>query len=304
MPFCENCGALLSEGKKFCTKCGRPIEGLFDEVGAGSVKRAPPAPTVPPRPQNGIVVNEIRPPLSAPAGNTKSCPFCGEDILDVAIKCKHCGADLTDREVVKGSEGIGLANLLVPLCAAFIAWFWIPNTNDPTPKMYGLATITVLLTAILMAVEANSVGAGNDQDRNPNGKKREGPILWFAWGVVLWVVGYPMWMARRAKYGLRNLCAPSILVALVFLGVIAAVSLNGGVKVSTADLQGQVLQSIQEKFAENPQLAGVRINSFHLVHEEGNEYKGVLQIEENGSTATDIVDVTYDGKQFMWRIRP
>jgi predicted RNA-binding Zn-ribbon protein involved in translation (DUF1610 family) len=25
----------------------------------------------------------------------KECPYCGEDILEVAIKCKHCGSDLT-----------------------------------------------------------------------------------------------------------------------------------------------------------------------------------------------------------------
>ncbi|TAA18735.1 superinfection immunity protein [Pseudoxanthomonas winnipegensis] len=35
---------------------------------------------------------EARPP--APARETKTCPFCAEEVLAAAVKCKHCGSAL------------------------------------------------------------------------------------------------------------------------------------------------------------------------------------------------------------------
>jgi len=34
-------------------------------------------------------------PPASPPGDTKPCPFCGEEIKKVAVRCKHCQADLS-----------------------------------------------------------------------------------------------------------------------------------------------------------------------------------------------------------------
>jgi hypothetical protein len=41
---------------------------------------------------------ESSPPPSSPSSDTKACPYCGEEIKKVAIRCKHCQADLTKIE--------------------------------------------------------------------------------------------------------------------------------------------------------------------------------------------------------------
>jgi TM2 domain-containing membrane protein YozV len=46
--------------------------------------------------ENAMAEDPIAPPPpNANAGDTKPCPYCGEEIKKVAVRCKHCQADLS-----------------------------------------------------------------------------------------------------------------------------------------------------------------------------------------------------------------
>jgi predicted RNA-binding Zn-ribbon protein involved in translation (DUF1610 family) len=70
------------------------------------------------------------PGASAPSddttGKTKACPFCGETILAVAVKCKHCGEFLDSAEV---AASVGTAALPPPASAA---QYMTPGTSAPS----------------------------------------------------------------------------------------------------------------------------------------------------------------------------
>jgi hypothetical protein len=77
------------------------------------------------------------------AADTKQCPYCAEDILAAAVKCKHCGADLaapskTQRQATSGSNaGTKLGGVLV--IAATVAW--CGGLASGNGQMGGLAII-------------------------------------------------------------------------------------------------------------------------------------------------------------------
>jgi predicted RNA-binding Zn-ribbon protein involved in translation (DUF1610 family) len=89
-----------------CPECGKTLQ--VDESGAGRLVNCPecskqiciPTPsTVPAEPQTESS------PSSSPQLQ-KACPFCGESILAVAKKCKHCGEFLDgSNQTVQSSKG-------------------------------------------------------------------------------------------------------------------------------------------------------------------------------------------------------
>jgi hypothetical protein len=166
--------------------------------------------------------------MNTTAEATKKCPFCSETILADAIKCKHCQTDLRTAPVggspaakASGGEMIGVVMLVLPLASTFLIWFWVAQMNllqGPGSSLALLGCGTILATAILAAVEGSRVGAGTPTDRDKKGRKRSGPVTWFVMLVFLWVLGFPMWLYQRSRYGLKNLVVGGVLVAIIFAG--------------------------------------------------------------------------------------
>lgn len=117
---------------------------------------------------------------------TKACPYCGEEILAVAKKCKHCQSDLTvgrgrsASSTAKPNADYGVFLLAVPVIATMLLWFWVGNLNllqNPAEILSIIGIATVALTALIAAMEARD---GVKSWKRETGSQRRGQVLYFA----------------------------------------------------------------------------------------------------------------------------
>lgn len=149
----------------------------------------------------------------------KACPFCAEQILAAAQKCKHCNSNLNEANSIKPSEthqSYDVYLLAIPLVGTMLVWFWISGLNlfqSPGSKMALILVAVVLGTGIVAAMEANKVGMTSDRKKGTYSS-----TSWFFIISLLWVVGYPAYLFKRREFGLKNRLAAGLAVAFVFVG--------------------------------------------------------------------------------------
>ena len=315
-----------------CPACRQKIEAPSDmqgedvecpACGQGITLKRPVAEKEPLSPRKCTFTREqARPLRQQQFQNEKSCPFCGEVISFTALKCINCGSLisqntqnsnvrpqlnlLTSEGTPQQLEALSILTLIVPIIVALIP----TNGSVILSMIFGI--VMILFTALVIACEAYLVKAGSTTDTKPNGKRREGFIIWFFATLLLWIIAFPMWMFRRAQYGLRNLGVISVFVVTSYFiipFITPVLSVNGisldrlfNPRLSTSELRNQVIVSIREKLGSS-----IKITYFDLTHKEGNEYAGVLEIcdvDKTNERVTLFVDVTSSGSEFRWHIKP
>jgi hypothetical protein len=118
-------------------------------------------------------------------------------------------------------ETLAMIALLAPMAASALIWFWVGKMNllhNPSASLNLVGYGTVIAIGILIGIEASRLGIGGVTDIDSRGRRRRnGPVNWAAFTMLFFIAGFPAYMAIRARYGVRNHCAVSILSMLFFL---------------------------------------------------------------------------------------
>lgn len=136
--------------------------------------------------------------LSSPdtARGTKPCPFCAEDILSSAIRCKHCKSDL-----VSGAGSTARSALPFPA---------VPGAAPTSGVVFFLMAFLLVVLSVLvlgpfgpmLLVLGTSIWAGIDASTHKLNRYQNGvggPVGACLGSLLLWIFVFPWYLAIRSR---------------------------------------------------------------------------------------------------------
>ena len=138
-----------------------------------------------------------------------------------AAPAAEAAAPAQAKEQGAPSEVFGYIMLGIPVFGLMLIWLWVGNMTileDPGTALVTISAMVLFGTAIPATIEASNLKMGNPEDLKPNGKKREGPVAWFFSLWLLWFAAYPMYLNRRAVYGVKKLLVPGLIIMILYVG--------------------------------------------------------------------------------------
>ena len=160
--------------------------------------------------------------------NTKRCPYCGEEILGVAKKCKHCGEWLEKPEAEKPddtaiSRPMFFTMLTIAVASSTFYWFFLMWYILVVP--FGVnenslsASIPIVLAFILSLALAIKVGV--DYNKHSASFKRSlsafsAYVAVSIWFIIMYTTGEARGYGPLYIEHLHNLGLIALLISLAF----------------------------------------------------------------------------------------
>lgn len=137
------------------------------------------------------------------------------------------------------------------------------------------------------------------------------PIGWGLLTAFFGIIALPFYLYKRSKYKQAHGIIEDPDAKYQTIGFVVGLVLVAGAAfyfgnqdLFKTDVRADVEASIRERFNEDEKLKKLQIVDFQIVHEGGNNYRGLLEVTDGKHFNKKIpVEVVHDGERLMWEFK-